>query len=646
MNHSEYYDLIASVLCSKPNGVSVEECFNKNEMGEGICGNYGKCRIWEKNFEQLGYIAHPQDKNSFLKACAGSGKTEVVGLKAAYEIKRWVSNYSGVAILTFTNNAADVIQERISQSAKLGYPHFVGTFDSWLHRYIANPFSHIITKYKGVDGDRSIRIVDNRSASDFLFAYQTKYNYFETPTIKANEYSFNLSDGSFVFSSNDENVDRIRNRSILVEWQKTELSELKKRFWLAGFLTYQDVEFVCYKLLLNHLSAAEIISKRFPLILVDECQDLAWSQIQILEQLLLKGSQIHLIGDLNQSIYSFRRVDPSDVTDFVERHKFVDLKLTQNFRSVQPIVDLTSKLVNQGRIQGLDMPSDKLACVYFEYKAPELHNLPNYVTDYLFRNKFEIEKCAILARSNNTVAKLRPGVKNDFKIPVLLPAALQLWALIDMTPDQVNEALSSVGRFVSSNYFGNQLNNRQKQYCPEGIKSAVVWRLFLSEILNRCVNEKDLSNLELDWASWAKKFREKFLSIFSSCAEKYDISLDPSSYKDYRSPLGKGGKALSKEKVRKTLEMVKGNSSRQIRITNFHQIKGETLDAAVVVSSPTYSGEGYWKNWLKDTTSESARFAYVASSRPSFLLIWAVPEGLADKDIETLMNLGFMKSNL
>src|SRR5690606_11211488 len=143
--------------------------------------------------------------------------------------------------------------------------------------------------------------------------------------------------------SGNDAVDRVRNKSVLLEWQKDELSELKSRFWEGGFLTYQDVEYVCYELLIKHISAAKTVSQRFPLILVDECQDLAWPQIQILEQLLLKGSRIHLIGDLYQSIYSFRKVDPDNVVKFVNRHKFSELRLTKNFRSVQPIVDLTSK---------------------------------------------------------------------------------------------------------------------------------------------------------------------------------------------------------------------------------------------------------------------------------------------------------------
>ena len=54
-------------------------------------------RIEEKTNEQLDYIFSPLDQCIYLEACAGSGKTEVLGLKAAYEICKWGSDKSGIA---------------------------------------------------------------------------------------------------------------------------------------------------------------------------------------------------------------------------------------------------------------------------------------------------------------------------------------------------------------------------------------------------------------------------------------------------------------------------------------------------------------------------------------------------------------------
>ena len=78
-----------------------------------------------------------------------------------------------------------------------------------------------------------------------------------------------------------------------------------------------------------------------------------------------------------------------------------------------------------------------------------------------------------------------------------------------------------------------------------------------------------------------------------------------------------------------------------LRYETIHQVKGETHDATVVVSSRQRGAHlSHWRDWLADPTSEGARFAYVASSRPRHLLIWAVKRlKAAEKD--TLSKLGF-----
>ena len=162
MTHDQMKGKMACQVCDKSEGLSLDECYASIGGKNPLCNEYGKCRIAEKSEPQFNYAFSEIDKNIFLKACPGSGKTEVVGLKTAYEIKNWDKEVGGIAVLTFTNNAADVISERVTQFAgiEIMHPHFIGTFDSWLHGYIAHPFGHFLTKYKGQNGDYSIRVLD------------------------------------------------------------------------------------------------------------------------------------------------------------------------------------------------------------------------------------------------------------------------------------------------------------------------------------------------------------------------------------------------------------------------------------------------------------------------------------------------------
>lgn len=139
---------ISEVLCDNNQKYSAEECYSLHCTTTSSCKKNEKCRIWEKTFEQLQYVEHDLENNSFLKACPGSGKTEVVGLKSAYEFKKWIKKTTGIAVLTYTNKATDVITDRVLQfagSSGISHPHYIGTIDSWMHKFILNPFAHLVT---------------------------------------------------------------------------------------------------------------------------------------------------------------------------------------------------------------------------------------------------------------------------------------------------------------------------------------------------------------------------------------------------------------------------------------------------------------------------------------------------------------------
>jgi DNA helicase II / ATP-dependent DNA helicase PcrA len=155
------------------------------QLCNAVCSRLGECGIFKKSSEQLDYVLSSIRSNIFLRACPGSGKTEVVGLKAAYEFHEWTRRYCGVAILTFTNNAADVIKKRVQQYAGVqnsGHPHFIGTVDSWLHRYLAHPFAHLITGYSGQTYqsgiDKSIRLVGDDERAGWINNYKCKTPYY------------------------------------------------------------------------------------------------------------------------------------------------------------------------------------------------------------------------------------------------------------------------------------------------------------------------------------------------------------------------------------------------------------------------------------------------------------------------------------
>ena len=242
--------------------------------------------------EQITYINNYLKKSTYLEACPGSGKTEVIGLKCAYEIKKWHNSIGGLAVITFTNSAATELSLRIKKFADLSsnlYPHFIGTFDSWLHSYIFQPFAHYLTKYEGKNGDKSYRIVDDDSHADFLASFTVIVERGTTRIpMRATDYHYTADWRTLVGHS--EIIEGMLNG--LTNQEKTHLRENKVKFLKAGFATYSDAEIICNTILNRFAWVSGNLSKRFPVIIVDECQDLSEDQIAVLESLRAAGRKI------------------------------------------------------------------------------------------------------------------------------------------------------------------------------------------------------------------------------------------------------------------------------------------------------------------------------------------------------------------
>jgi len=200
----------------------------------------------------------------------------------------------------------------------------------------------------------------------------------------------------------------------------------------------------------------------------------------------------------------------------------------------------------------------------------------------------------------------------------------------------LNDALRCAGSAVAAWFFPNECHDSRNQDRPEAVQSNIEWRLFLARVLDGCTQHLAIGNLHQTWKAWADCARKGLGSIVTG-AWKGGSPL-PSHDVGLLAPR-KEGNSL----VHDTLGLGNPATRCNLRITTFHQIKGETLDAALVVSSPTLKSEGgHWLQWLEKTGDEEhRRFAYVASSRPRRLLAWAVPEPDAGQK-ERLEKLGFV----
>lgn len=592
-----------------------------------------KERIAEKTDEQLDYILSPIDQCIYLEACAGSGKTEVLGLKAAYEICRWRSRQTGIAVLTFTNEATATIADRVSSFYGKPVPsnHFIGTFSSFVHGHIAQRFGYKFYDLPEDKADKSFRVIDSDISpysNQWLENYKLDF-YLPRQVIYASQLILRASSGKWY-------VKQKETAQLLTELYDGDPRQLikqanacKLKFLNDGFATFEDMNLIARKCLRDE-TIRRYIARKFPVILVDECQDLSASELGILSLLISAGTVVHYIGDLHQAIYSFKDACPEQYKAHIEAHRFETRRLSANFRSTQKIVDFSRKM------GGIDYPISGSVeskcgdydCCYVEYDDDEKDAIIAF-TDTLNRFDIPIKDAVVLVRTQTAKQKLSHGPSNDHKThPVI--NAIQLWQQNEPVARQT--ALSLLA-YQLQRWMGFHGKSNNYYYSDEVCPNAVSWRLLLRDILVELCSDPAMATVdELTYGSWYSTNKEKVISIIAHHLNTIGQNLPEITI---RTPKGT---------AKLPIYPVKLTEDEQLRVETIHSVKGGTFDAVLLLSSPDGRGKtGFWESWL-NPEDESGRIGYVASTRPRYLLCWGV-KCLASVQRQALEKLGLINLN-
>lgn len=439
--------------------------------------------------EQLDYIGAPLDQHVYLKACPGSGKTEVVAAMVSKTVREWSRPPSGIAVLTFSNSATDELRGRVHKylGEPIGLPHCISTFDSFvLTRLVANIASEI-TDYQGKDGDFRIRVLE-RTAN----IYRT-HNSICDRKISACRYNYDLETARFVFSTGERGLDNRLNSAVIDKDTQKDLVDTKKRLWRGGFATYGDIDILALMALREPKFEAYFsrIARRFPVVIVDECQDLSLEQLRIVEKLSGFGVTFHFVGDLNQSIYGFRKSNPKNVSVIMEKLKFQPYELSANWRSGQAIVDLCTNILGTERVTGNpDITSVQPKILEYEHCPSELLPKIRAITQ-------AYPKVVVVARGHTTLQRLRNGETFD-------GVELLAVACIGAGEGSLKGIKESIRTFAK--WLADKLHlqvTKAGPYCPVAMESKLAWRRFIHESLKFMV-ANGAGNPDQTWSAWVR----------------------------------------------------------------------------------------------------------------------------------------------
>jgi DNA helicase-2/ATP-dependent DNA helicase PcrA len=646
MSKREKENLLSTTLCL------VDDAHTCTISKDSKCNKYGKCRICEKTEEQVDYILSPASKCTYLSACAGSGKTEVLGMKTAYEICSWDQKSSGIAVLTFTNEAANTIKERV----RLFYPHnvptvhYVGTFASFVHGYIAQKFGYAFFQRDSEILDKSFSVIDkNTKIYDNTWLNNYKLNFPIPPRmspIYANQISFQFGDNKWYIyfgegnsidiseyyeqSAIQENIKKIRKQNkkdylFKYDFFKDKILECKKKFWNDGFANFDDMNLIAKRCLKDD-GIVKLLAKKFPLIMVDECQDLSFVELEILGLLSNAGSSIHYIGDLNQAIYSFKDAQPQYFIKQISEKGFKTMHLKDNFRSCQKIVNVACALqsINQGIVGHAQDLCCGNAAGYYEYENEEA--AVECFIELLRRYNIAPHNAIVLTRNSSLKDKLNTGTTLNYEQHAIINA-VQLWKI--NTQESKKKALLLLGWQIQK--WLKSRGRKDNYFCPDTFDDVFKWRLMLRDVLNNFA-ASDIVNAFNDktYANWYHSAKDDVIRIVDLYIQKV-LGPDKSIFSSavLRTPSGTSSVPI---------QVILDDESAKLRIDTIHSVKGCSYDAVLLVSASDGRGKtGYWENWIDDK-DETTRFGYVASTRPKYLLVWAVPK-LTDEQrikIETI----------
>ena len=293
------------------------------------------------NRAQYAAVTHG-DGPILVIAGAGSGKTRTLVYRMAHLIAQGVPPES-ILLLTFTRRAAQEMLGRASElTAGTCRRVMGGTFHA-----TANILLRRHGHYLGLGPN--FTIIDRGDAEGIINLLKSSLGMAGAgKRFPSKRVVMNLISGAINRSTTIEQMvigDHIHLSEFINDFYT--IAEHYRQFKLDhALMDYDDLLVNWKRLLVESATARDELSARFQYILVDEYQDTNLLQAEIVRLLAHRHSNVMVVGDDAQSIYSFRGADYSNIIHFPEQFPGATIvKLEENYRSIEPILQLTNDII-------------------------------------------------------------------------------------------------------------------------------------------------------------------------------------------------------------------------------------------------------------------------------------------------------------
>ena len=328
-----------------------------------------------------------------ILAGAGSGKTRVITLRAAYLLYSGVQPEAVLAV-TFTNKAATEMKERVVSmlKSKRGNGPVISTFHS-LCLNILRKEIHLLGYRKNFtiyDTSEQLSIV--RTLLSDIRAYDRSF--------KPEAIMEKISSQKNEFASSGK-TDELEAFADVVYPRYQEMLRA------MNAVDFDDLLLLCIRLFREHPSVLQKYQDRFRYIMVDEYQDTNKVQYELIKMLAGERKNLCVVGDDDQSIYGWRGANLYNILDFEKDFPgTVVVRLEQNYRSTGNILQAANGVINNNRhrMEKSLWCSGSKGQLVNVFRASDSEKEARWVADRIALIKYEkscvYESFAVLYRAN------------------------------------------------------------------------------------------------------------------------------------------------------------------------------------------------------------------------------------------------------
>ena len=376
------------------------------------------------NDEQRQAVTH-LDGPLLILAGAGSGKTRVITYRIAYMMKKHNVRPSQILAITFTNKAANEMRERITAIVGDSSRYiWCGTFHSIFARILRKhaELLHYSDNFTIVDTDEQLKLV--KDAMKELDIDEKK--------IKSRSILYEISSAKNKMITPEQYL-----ASASGDYTAAATGKVYKRYsemlLLNNAMDFDDILINMTRLLEENPDILEMYQNKFRYIMVDEYQDTNLPQYKAVMLLAREHGNICVVGDDDQSIYSFRGADVRMILNFEKDFPGCKvIKLVQNYRSTGYILEAANQVIANNRkrkkkeLRTSNGDGDKIVVVNTDSQMGEADFVAGTIKRFVEKGKYKYSDCAVLYRINSLSRSIESSLRMQ-EIPFRVYGGLRFY---------------------------------------------------------------------------------------------------------------------------------------------------------------------------------------------------------------------------